>query len=51
MNLKAMRHTSLTMSEKYGDVVDGRIDEALAKVSELAFANSTPNSTRGKLNH
>ena len=38
---KAMRHTDISMTMRYGDVVDDRIGQALEKVSGLAFANST----------
>lgn len=38
---KAMRHTDIRTTMNYGDVVDDRIDQALGKVSELAFTNST----------
>ncbi|HYL11719.1 MAG TPA: hypothetical protein VEV41_01695 [Terriglobales bacterium] len=44
---KAMRHSDIrTTMNIYGDVVDGRIDQALEKVSGLAFS---ANSTRGSL--
>jgi integrase len=38
---KAMRHSDIRTTTIYGDVVDGRISQALEKVSELIFANST----------
>jgi integrase len=38
---KAMRHTDIRTTMIYGDVVDGRIGQALEKVSGLVFANST----------
>jgi integrase len=42
---KAMRHTDIRTTMIYGDVVDGRIGQALEKVSGLVFASST----RGRL--
>jgi integrase len=42
---KAMRHSDIrTTMNIYGDVVDDRIEQALEKVSRLAFANSTRGS-------
>lgn len=38
---KAMRHSDIRTTMIYGDVVDGRISQALEKVSGLIFANST----------
>jgi integrase len=39
---KAMRHSDIrTTMNTYGEVVDGRINQALEKISGLAFANST----------
>jgi integrase len=39
---KAMRHSDIrTTMNVYGDVVDDRIGQALGKISEIAFANST----------
>ena len=43
---KAMRHTDIRTTMNYGGVVDGRMDQALQRVSGLAFANSTQNSTQ-----
>ncbi|HZQ25246.1 MAG TPA: site-specific integrase [Terriglobales bacterium] len=43
---KAMRHTDLRTTMIYGSVEDGRIDEALEKVSSLVFANSTQTARR-----
>jgi integrase len=38
---KAMRHSDIRTTMIYGDVVDGRIGQALKKVSGLVFAKST----------
>lgn len=38
---EAMRHSDIRTTMIYGDVVDGRISQALEKVSGLIFANST----------
>lgn len=45
---KAMRHSDIrTTMNVYGDVVDGRIGEALQKVSGLAFSASSTQAARG----
>ena len=44
---KAMRHSDIRTTMIYGDVVDGRIGQALEKVSGLFFANST-HAARGE---
>ena len=36
-----MHHSDIRTTMIYGDVVDGRIGQALEKVSRLVFANST----------
>jgi hypothetical protein len=43
-----MRHSGIrTTMNIYGDVVDDRIEQALEKVSRLAFANSTQTARGG----
>jgi len=44
---KAMRHSDIRTTTIYGGVVDGRIGQALEKVSGVVFANSTP-TARGE---
>jgi hypothetical protein len=36
-----MRHSDIRTTLGYGDVVDGRTNQALQKISGLVFANST----------
>ncbi len=46
---KAMRHSDIrTTMNIYGDVVDGRIGEALQKVSGLAFSGNSTQAARGE---
>ena len=45
---KAMRHSDIrTTMNIYGDVMDGRIGEALQKVSGLAFNTNSTQAARG----